>query len=334
MLRLLTLGFVLTLILSSCTMSTQSSLEKTVPSLRFHGFLETLEIAPLLLAVDEYYPGEVSVKRGGIRNLYGVVSSVYGDAGYADIATNAETQLLRYSIEHPELRAIMTISEGNYHIVARRSSGINSLADLKGKRVGTLPNTSAAFFLEKMLGSVQLRPEDIDTIANIDLPDLSDALVDGRIDALAMWSPETEEAEIALGDNAISFSGDGIYREIFNLNTTEQALADPEMRTAIKAFLRSLLVANRAITNDPLSAQKLVVERMAAYPPAYPLKLIKEAWSHHTYVVGKVPDLLDVMVEQELWMANNQEREARNRDELTLLIDYSLLDEIMAEGLD
>ena len=194
--------------------TTAALAQEKAPVLRLHGFLESLEIAPVLLAADRHYPAGISLKRGGIQNLYGVVSPAYGDAGTADVATNAETQLLRYSVAHPELRAIMTVTEGRYRIVARRSAGIVQLRDLRGKRVGTLPNTSAAYFLERMLGSAGLAPSDVVTVGNIDLPELSAALVDGRIDALAMWSPESEEAEMALGKDAVGFDGAGIYREI------------------------------------------------------------------------------------------------------------------------
>lgn len=308
--------------------------ETPAPALRLHGFLESLEIAPVLLAADLSSPSGVSLKRGGIQNLYGVVSPAYGDAGTADVATNAETQLLRYSVAHPELRAIMTVTEGQYRIVARRSAGIREPGDLKGKRVGTLANTSAAYFLELMLRRVGLEPADVITVANIDLPDLSAALVDGRIDALAMWSPEPEEAELALGKDAVAFSGEGIYREVFNLNTTAQALADPGKRAAIKALLKSLLDARDAMTHDPLAAQRLVAGRMSAYPPAYPLDLIAASWPHHHYLAGRVPDLLDVMVEQEKWLARIEKRPPRARETLAQLIDYSLLDEIMAERVN
>jgi sulfonate transport system substrate-binding protein len=308
-----------------------ASAQEQAPALRLHGFLETLEIAPVLLAADRHYPAGILLKRGGIQNLYGTVSPAYGDAGTADVATNAETQLLRYSVAHPELRAIMTVTEGRYRIVARRSAGILQLRDLRGKRVGTLANTSAAYFLERMLGSVGLVPSDVVTVGNIDLPELSTALVDGRIDALAMWSPEAEEAEMALGKDAVAFGGEGIYREIFNLNTTAQALADPARRAAIKDLLRALITARAAMLRDARPAQSLVLQRMAAYPPAYSPALVAASWSHHQYVAGKVPDLLDVMVEEEKWLARAESRTPRPREALARLIDYSLLDEILAE---
>lgn len=297
------------------------------PPLRLHGFLESLEIAPVLLAADRHYGGNISLHRGGIANLVDRITTGYGEPGEADIATNAETQLLRHSVDNPDLRVIMTVTEGNYRIVARRSAGIEALADLAGKRIGTMDNTSAAYFLERMLASVQLTPADVTVLGQIDLPALSDALVDGTIDAISMWSPEPEEAELALGEDAVSFSGEGVYREIFSINTTARALADPSRRRHIKAFLEALVAASEELADDPAQAQRLVTGRMTDYAP----EVVAAAWPHHRYLAGKVPDLLDVMVEQEQWVARVDGRAPRERQALAALIDYSLLDEVMAE---
>jgi sulfonate transport system substrate-binding protein len=327
----------MTLVLLACTLLATACSKPAPPApavaapqapLRLHGFLESLEIAPVLLAAEAHYPHTISLHRGGIANLVGKVTTNYGEAGDADLATNAETQLLRHSVGNPGLRVIMTVTEGNYRIVARRSAGIQKLGDLKGKRVGTMSNTSAEYFLEKMLASVQLQPADVTVLGAIDLPQLSNALIDGSIDALAMWSPETEEAELALGADAVAFPSDGVYREIFSINTTTTALADPARRAAIKEFLRALLAANEAIARDPAPALALVTARMSEYQPA----VIAAAWPHHRYLAGKIPDLLEVMLEEEQWLARVDKREARPNEAIASLIDYSLLDELATES--
>ncbi|WP_437498598.1 ABC transporter substrate-binding protein [Sorangium sp. So ce1099] len=63
-----------------------------------------------------------------------------------DLGTNAETQTLRQWVAHPNLRIIFTVTETFYRIVANRAAGISSLADLRGKRIGSIANTSAACF--------------------------------------------------------------------------------------------------------------------------------------------------------------------------------------------
>ena len=296
------------------------------PALRLHGFRESFEIAPVLLAADRYFPAGISIKRGGIPNLFRAEGrGGYGDPGLADVATHAETQLLRYSLERPDLRTIMTVTEGLYRIVARRSAGIERPADLKSKRIATLIDTSAGFFLQKLLEREGLGIGDV-VLVDLPLDRMGEALAEGTVDALSIWEPEAEEGARALGADLIEFSGEGIYREIFNLNSTAATLADPEKRAQIKDFLRAIIRARREIERDPSAAQSLV-QRMSGHAP----ELVEASWPHQRYVAGKVPDLLDVLAEEEAWLARRDRRPARSREELAKLIDYSLLDEVLAE---
>lgn len=75
--------------------------------------LSKIELSPLLVGADKIYPGEISVINGGIPAFMG---------GMVDVATNAETQLLRQSVDDPGLRVIFTVAEGYYRIVARKSA--------------------------------------------------------------------------------------------------------------------------------------------------------------------------------------------------------------------
>src|SRR5690606_10704625 len=97
--------------------------------LAVYGNKQTFEIAPVLLASEEYYSGPSAVRMGSIANLVGDPPvRGFGEEGEADLATNAETQALRYSVRHPNLRIVMTVTEGLYRVVARRSAGIESVA--------------------------------------------------------------------------------------------------------------------------------------------------------------------------------------------------------------
>jgi NitT/TauT family transport system substrate-binding protein len=128
-------------------------LDGEVPApLRAAGNMTTIELSPLLVAADQFYPGKVSVINGGIPAIM---------SGMVDVATNAETQLLRQSVDDPDLRVIFTVAESFYRIVARKSAGIQRIADLKGKRITTPRNTSAHYFLVKMLATGHLAETDV-----------------------------------------------------------------------------------------------------------------------------------------------------------------------------
>src|SRR5688572_2004003 len=181
-------------------------------ALRIYGNLSLLEMAPVLLAAQEIYPGKTVLEHGSVMALWGHASDIasLSSSGRADVAMNSETQALRGSVAHPDLRFIFTVAECPYRIVARRSAGIARLADLRGKRVGTQLESSAEFFLDAMLRTAGLTPGDVARVhfmAHTESPIslLPEALRDGRIDAVALWEPQVERARAALAEDAIVF---------------------------------------------------------------------------------------------------------------------------------
>ena len=288
--------------------------------LAIHGNMTTFEIAPVLLA-SERGVVPTTVKMGGVPNLFGAAApSSFSVPGVADLATNAETQALRISSRNPDLRIIMTVSEGLYRIVGRRSSGIATLADLRGKRIATIPGTSSGYFLHKMLKTVGLTLADVTVVPIMPLTGMPTALADGTVDAVAIWEPEMENAARAIGADAIEFSGAGIYREVFNLNTTAQVLADPEKRSAVVAYVAELIKASEDIRANPAAVWPLV-----AQAGGYDRPVIERAWAHHSFPALIMPDLLDVLEEEEIWLAGVEGRAPRSRDALAVLIDPSVL---------
>ena len=209
--------------------------------LRIYGNLSLLEMAPVLLAAAEIYPGKTVLEHGSVMALWGQASDLASltSAGRADLATNSETQALRGSAAHPDLRFIFTIAECPYRIVARRSAGIARLADLRGKRVATQLESSGEYFLDVMLRKEGLRPEDVKRehfMAHTANPigRAPEALEAGEIDAVALWEPQVERAKRALGGDAIEFSDPAAYTEKFNLCTKRANLDDPALRPRIK----------------------------------------------------------------------------------------------------
>lgn len=308
------------------TLAGCASMPPQEPPLMIYGNLQTFEIAPVLLAAEGYYPGEARVGMGSIANLVGAPPVPgFGETGEADLATNAETQALRYSVENPDLRIVMTVTEGHYRIVARRSAGISSVADLRGRRIATIAQTSAGYFLRLMLEAEGIAFEEIEAVPIVPLAGMTQAIVNREVDAVVIWEPESENAAQALGDDAIVFGGHGVYRELFNLNTTAQRLADPEARARIVRFIRAIIDASADLRRDPARAQALVVERGGFDPQD-----VVESWEHHGWLAGVAPDLLDVMERQEIWLAARDGRTPRSREALARLIDTSVYEEALA----
>lgn len=299
--------------------------------LRIYGNLSLLEMAPVLLAVEQTYPGKTELAHGSVMALWGEASDIasLSSAGQADLATNSETQALRGSVAHPDLRFIFTVAECPYRIVARRSAGIARLADLRGKRVGTQLESSGEFFLDAMLRTIGLTAEDVTqahfmahTEAPISL--LPEALRDGRIDAVALWEPQVERARAALADDAIVFRDPAVYTEKFNLCTKQANLDHPSTRRRIVAFVRALIAAAHRLKAEPGTGQRLV-----AKAAGLDIATVRASWPQFRYPGTLAPDLLDVFERQEPWIAKVQGRSPRSREALAKLIDGTVLGEAL-----
>jgi sulfonate transport system substrate-binding protein len=282
-----------------------------------------IELSPVLVAANGFYPEQLSVGEGGITRI---------SSGEADLATNAETQLLRESLANPDLRIIMTVTESFYRLVARRSAGIESLADLEGKRVMLPRNTSAHYFLVAMLRTVGLTEEEVELVNlppaqgdQTGMDQMSDALARGDVDAISIWEPEPEDAIHRLGDDAVVFQDRSVYREVFNLHARAPDLADSDKRRSIVAFVRAVAEATDALKNDPEPHWSHV-----SSVTGFTVEEISWGWPEMQFPVRIVPDMLDVLEEEEAWVAKERSRLPRSRAELAGLIDASVLEDALA----
>jgi sulfonate transport system substrate-binding protein len=282
-----------------------------------------IELSPVVVAAEYFYPQKLTVPSGGVTSI---------TSKAADIATNAETQLLRESMTNPDLRIIMTVSESFYRLVARRSAGISKLSDLKGKRVIVPRLTSAHYYLVAMLESAGLKEEDV-TFVTASAPQSgqprskfgsAEALARGEADVIATFEPEPAIAVQMLGKDAIVLQNRKVYREAFNLNARAPDLADPEKRRAIVAFVRAAAQASAAIRKDPKKYWPHISSVIG-----FTEDQIGMGWPETEFPVKIIPDMLDVLETEEKWLAKVSNRAPRSRAELSKFIDRSVVDEAL-----
>jgi NitT/TauT family transport system substrate-binding protein len=243
--------------------------------------------------------------------------------GGAHAATNAETQFLIAGA--PNVRILFTVAEGLYRIVAKRSAGIKTLADLKGKRI-TLPrDTSAHYSLVRMLASAKLSENDV-TIVDVPRGQLAAAVIDGRADAISMWEPDAQNALDGLGKDAIVFQDNKVYRELFSLYTSTEVLGNAKRRGELVGFVRALFASVDEMKTKPAPHFPLV-SKVTGHPVAQ----IAASWEHHAFPMVVPADMLDVMVEEEKWVAPKQKRAPRTREALAAFFDPSILKEARAK---
>ncbi|KAF4624944.1 hypothetical protein G7Y89_g13224 [Cudoniella acicularis] len=295
-----------------------------VPALKIATSLQWIEHTPQPYAIKNFYKGSdtASLMSGGVANI--VTDKTI------DLAANAETQGLKQYSSHRNLRLIYVIVEVGYRIVANKASGINKLADLKGKKVGTMPGTSAAYFVNKLLGSAGLAPADYSVVSGsvcMKTPcgsgTLPQMLTGKQVDAFGIWEPAVELGAKALGSNAVIFQNASIYREVYSLYSTEEKLKDATTRKNIVAFVKALDQTLDVFTKNPSTVYATVASAVGMDEA-----VVEAVWPDHKWSGDLPADLLDFLVEEDQYLAKQDGRAVVSRAELANFIDPSILDEV------
>ena len=279
--------------------------------------MTTIETAPIFVAGEGPQGAAFRIISGGVRHVA---------AGGAHAGTNAETQMLLIAATNPKVRLLLTVAEGLYRVVARRSAGIKTLADLRGKRIVTPRDTSAHYHLVKMLGTAGVAEADA-TLVTKERTEMSAAIAKREADAISMWEPEAQNALEVLGEDAIVFQDNKVYRELFSLYTTTDVLNDPKRRTELVRFVRAIIVAADTVRSQPRAVIPLVAKRITQTE-----ETVSRSWRFHTFPVSMPGDMLNVLSEEDRWIARRQQRAPLTREQLAAFIDTSVLKEAQASA--
>ncbi|WP_099466612.1 ABC transporter substrate-binding protein [Konateibacter massiliensis] len=124
-------------------------------------------------------------------------------------------------------------SPQNQEVVALETSGIKTIADLKGKKVGYIKNTTAHYFLNEMLKKEGLSWNDIEPV-EITTADGVTALIGGEIAAFASYGNSINAAK---ANGAITIeTAVNILSGNFPLEISETALQDEAKTEAIADY--------------------------------------------------------------------------------------------------
>ena len=174
-----------------------------------------------------------------------------------DMVTVAQTPIVFNSFDRSDYSIIATMvkSTNDVKLLARNDVGISSPADLAGKKIGVTIGSTGHFFLELFLAEHGLTSVDSEFI-DINASELSDALKEGRVDAISTWEPNIYNAMQGLPYKTILFTSD-ILREDFYFVVNEDF---GKNESAIKKFLSATIRGEEFIKNNPDKSKKIISE--------------------------------------------------------------------------
>lgn len=154
----------------------------------------------------------------------------------------------------------------NQVVLVPKGSTIQSLAGLKGKKVGYVRGTTTQYYLIQMLKSVGLTWADIDPVA-LTVPDGAQAFGRGSLDAWAIYGYPIQQAVATQGARVLK-TALGFLSGNYLLVATNDALNDPARSDRIGQYL-TLLRKGFAWAKANEAAWITIVARDIGVPEAY-----------------------------------------------------------------
>lgn len=220
--------------------------------------------------------------------------------GKADLGIAAEIPIMFAGLRGEKVTVVATIaaSDKNTMLIARKDRGISSPGDLKGKKIGVPLGTSGQFFVDIFLTSHRIPRESV-SVVNLKPEELVDALVKGDVDAISTWNPHDYRARKELGDKALAFYGEGIYRTTVDIVAAQTFVKEkPE---TVKRVLRALVSASNFMVQNPQESIQIMAEQTKMDKEA-----IGDSWNQYSFAVTLDQSLLTTLEDQARWAIKNK----------------------------
>jgi ABC-type nitrate/sulfonate/bicarbonate transport system substrate-binding protein len=231
--------------------------------------------------------------QGGHRTIQALFS------GEADVATASEVVVMFNSLKRADFAILATFvtSDNDVKLLACKGSGIRTVQDLEGKRVGAVIGAAAHFFLSYTL-LVNGVPEERVRVVDI-TPEESPSLCSkGDVDAFAIWEPYPYLSKAALGDGVAEVNHHRDYIETFNAIVMRDF--HDRHGDALERLLRALIRAADFIRERPEASQKLVADRLGKE-----VAVIRAMWGDFDFTVAQHQWLLSSLEAEARWAIRN-----------------------------
>lgn len=213
--------------------------------------------------------------------------------GGADVATTAEAPTTAAALSNQPIAFLARIEYSDLKTLTRKAAGINTLADLRGKKIGFTAGTGGEVYTANLLKKAGLKTSDVE-LTNIPPHGLTAALAAGSIDAYNTWEPHIFNGKKALGDAAQELDTKGVYAETFNLVVLQDYLA--KNKPAIERFLKAAIDAEAWIKANREEAIAVVAQTVGL-----PKEELTPIWDDYVYNVVLDDKQLEVLKTHTAW---------------------------------
>jgi NitT/TauT family transport system substrate-binding protein len=216
-----------------------------------------------------------------------------------DITMIAEFVLVNQIFKGTDLKAFgTTVITNSCELIARKDRGIEKVADLKEKKIGSVRGTNLDFFLGTFLTSHGIRMRDVKVI-NLKPTEIVDSILKGTIDGGASFVPYSDTIRKNMGTNAITWPIQG-QQDFYMLLVAKTSFVKT-YPSRIERLLRALIDAEQFIKEHETEAQKIIAERSNL-----DLSTLFSIWPKSRFEVRLDQDLVILMEHEARWAMRNK----------------------------
>lgn len=214
--------------------------------------------------------------------------------GEVDFGTTSDSVIAFQSLAKKSFvtHAMFVQSDNDVKLMTRSSEKINSVIDLKGKKIGVTKGTASEYFLSTLLAIDGLNFEDVD-VYHYKPEQLINGFINNEVDAIVPWEP--------FAFNAVNSLKKQIkINDTKNLNTLSFNLISkiPDSLLVEKAacVIQGLSIAIEYIASHPEESKKIVIDELDLAP-----SFIDWVWPDYVFKLGLNQSLTLSIKSQATW---------------------------------
>ena len=239
--------------------------------------------------------------------------------GEAQIGTVVDFAFSWRMLHDPSVRVVASTGEVfESRIVARLDRGIRQPSDLKGRRIGYVPDTISEYSLHCFLVANNISPSDVVAVP-VPLLKQADAVVNGEVDAVSAFATYASDAIQGLGENGVAW--DSQNHIAFNaLLAVKEGMNTP--REAIARFLKALIMAESFLGSREEEGKSILMRDWGFSP-----EVIREYWDKTRVKVSLNQSIVTCLQIYSKWLMHRHHMEGDPPDVVNF-IDTAPLDRV------
>ncbi len=284
------------LVLSSWSCS-KGGYSGKVESINF-GTVPVVAAALIYLAQDQHFFAANGLSVNIKDYATGVATTDALLKGDTDISWVAEFPFVKRAFVKEKISIIAVVDRfSEQYLFGRKDRGINTVADLRRKKIGIPRNTIAEFYLGRFLELNGMNIRDV-SLVDVPPPQSIGAITSGSIDGVIAWEPYSSQIRVQLADRAVALQVQSNQQGFGTIVSRNDWISGhPEV---VNRFLKSLAQAEDYLTRNPAAA-KAILRKSLNYDDAF----TETIWSENQFSLSLDQSLIAAMEDEARWMIKN-----------------------------